>query len=151
MQVLATINPQAFPGADHVSEQGLDGYAVYGPEKNEVHRAIALLRVQPDGKFLIEATATVVSKLGATTPVTAAEALAKWPIHETIVEVKTKGRPNSIAAHIGPKPEGTTLAGRKILSTKPAVGWTMKRMLDMEYQIAKPTIEDEEPIQVTPR
>lgn len=133
---LATIDPMNFPGADHVSEQGPDGYVAYGPAKDRKHKAIAIIREQPDGKYLVEATPAVLNTLGLVTSVSAAEALVKYPIYKTIVEVKTPGRADSIAQHIGPKPVGDTLHGRKIISTEPAVGWTLKRMLDMEYQIA---------------
>lgn len=142
MYALATINdPLKFPGADHVSPQNIDGYAVYGAAKDGKHKAIALLRMTTSGKYLVQGTPTVINKLGLVTSVTAVQALVAWPIYETIVEVITFGRPNSMAVHIGSKPTGVTHYGRKIISTKLAIGWTLQRMLDMEYQIEKPNDE----------
>jgi len=138
MQVLATINdPMKFPDADHVVKDA-DGYTVYGPAKDGKHKAIAILKDAPDGKFVVVAATDVVNKLTDKTTLSEAETKAAYPINRTLVEVITPGRPNRVAQDIGPPPKGDTLHGRKVLSTEPAPEWTLQRMLDREYQIAAP-------------
>lgn len=147
MLVKATIaDPMEFPGATFVNKQGEDGYMVYGPEKDGIHKAIAILRRTKDGKYLVEASSAIVSTLGVTAPVADAQAEMEFPIHRTVVEVITPGRPNSTAVDIGPRPTEPMMHGRRVISTEPAPDWTLKRILDLEYQIAKPVDDDAVPL-----
>jgi len=144
MLAKATIaDPMQFPGATFVNKQGDDGYMVYGPEKDGIHKAIAILRRAKDGKYLVEASSAIVATLGSTTPVADAQTEMEYPIYRTVVEVIIPGRPNTTAVDIGPRPTGPTQHGRRVISTEPAPDWTLKRILDREYQIAKPVAEPE--------
>jgi len=143
--VTAKITPDKIPGYDHHSESA-DGVTVYGAAKDGMHRVIAVIKNMPNGDQLIDAESIITSNLGVSaTPVTSEQALTKYPIHETVLEVLTPGRKPSTAVHIGPPPTGDTMHGRKVISTKPAVGWTLEKMRKMNYEIAAPVEPEEEP------
>ena len=134
--VLATLNPLNFPGAEKVSPcEG--GYTVYGPEKDGRHPAIAVMRQVGKDQYIVDAEPEVVSKLVGATALTAAEAQQQAPFYETTIEF-VQGKRRTKATHVGPMPVGDNLNGHKILSTRPAPEWTLEKVRQRAYIIAKP-------------
>ena len=128
------------PTALGTAQQTSTGYSVYGTEANQMIPLRAKI-VPVTGGYLVSAETTDLNLITGAVPCSEAEAAALYPIHETLVRFR-KGNRTITAKHIGPKPSGDTLAGHEIISTKPAAGWTLDKMRQMEKQIAPPKEEE---------